>query len=151
MTAADHRGLPTRVSQEAAETWHIAMARPHGRWPVTLYSCGHASYLAHRCDEAERQNLREVPTCFRRSGTLHVHFDCQRNGASPTEVIQRLTQTVDRYSRVQIALHWIVVILVAFQFVANEPMCSAWRAFLDGQLPSGFFDPSCCCTSEQDR
>ncbi len=52
-----------------------------------------------------------------------------------------MTQTVTGYSRVQIALHWIVVILVAFQFVANEPMSSAWRAFLDGRLPSGFFDP----------
>ncbi|THD72798.1 cytochrome b [Thalassobius vesicularis] len=43
------------------------------------------------------------------------------------------------YSRAQIALHWVIFLLIAFQFVANEPMGEAWRAVKKGQEVS--FDP----------
>ncbi|WP_319824699.1 cytochrome b [Thalassovita sp.] len=36
------------------------------------------------------------------------------------------------YSRTQIALHWAVFILIAFQFLANEPMSEAWEALRKG-------------------
>lgn len=49
-----------------------------------------------------------------------------------------MRDTVTGYSRAQIALHWMVVVLVVFQFVANGGMVSAWRAFLDGEpAPDG--------------
>lgn len=44
-------------------------------------------------------------------------------------------ETVTGYSRVQIALHWMVVVLVVFQFVAHDGMVSAWTAYLDGEQP----------------
>lgn len=47
-------------------------------------------------------------------------------------------KTVTGYSRTQIALHWMVVVLVVFQFVANSGMVAAWAAFLDGEpAPAG--------------
>ncbi|MBL8561306.1 MAG: cytochrome b/b6 domain-containing protein [Gemmobacter sp.] len=40
------------------------------------------------------------------------------------------------YSRLQIALHWVTVGLILWQFVANEAMGQAWRAFRQGtELP----------------
>lgn len=36
------------------------------------------------------------------------------------------------YSRVQIALHWIVVVLIVAQFLLNEPMGEAWEVVEDG-------------------
>jgi len=36
------------------------------------------------------------------------------------------------YSRIQIALHWVTVLLILWQFVANEAMGQAWRAFRQG-------------------
>jgi cytochrome b561 len=39
------------------------------------------------------------------------------------------------YSPVQVALHWIVVVLVAFQFLAHEGIEESWRAFLRSEMP----------------
>lgn len=36
------------------------------------------------------------------------------------------------YSRIQIALHWIVFLLIAFQFFAHDPMEEAWEAVTEG-------------------
>ncbi|HEY6631398.1 MAG TPA: cytochrome b/b6 domain-containing protein [Rhizobiaceae bacterium] len=41
---------------------------------------------------------------------------------------------VTGYSSLQIALHWIVVILVAFQFLAHDGIEDAWRAFIRHDL-----------------
>lgn len=41
-------------------------------------------------------------------------------------------QTLIGYSRLQIALHWVTVLLILWQFVANEAMGQAWRAFRQG-------------------
>lgn len=40
------------------------------------------------------------------------------------------------YSGLQIALHWIVVLLVAFQLVFGEDMSQLFRAVMRGQAPS---------------
>lgn len=39
------------------------------------------------------------------------------------------------YSPAQVALHWIVVVLVAFQFLAHDGMEASWRAFLRSEPP----------------
>jgi cytochrome b561 len=39
------------------------------------------------------------------------------------------------YSPVQVALHWIVVVLVAFQFLAHDGIEESWRAFLRSEMP----------------
>lgn len=44
-----------------------------------------------------------------------------------------MAKTVTGYSTAQVALHWTVVVLVVFQFVANSPMASAWRAMQRGE------------------
>lgn len=44
-----------------------------------------------------------------------------------------MTRNVTGYSPMQVALHWIVVILVAFQFFAHQGIETAWRAFMRGQ------------------
>lgn len=36
------------------------------------------------------------------------------------------------YSSTQIGLHWIVAILLILQFVLNDSISAAWRAFVDG-------------------
>lgn len=41
-----------------------------------------------------------------------------------------MAKDVAGYSSAQVALHWIVVALVAFQFVAHEGIEDAWRAYL---------------------
>lgn len=40
---------------------------------------------------------------------------------------------VTGYSRTQVALHWTVVVLVAFQFFAHDGIEDAWRAFVQGE------------------
>ncbi|MGE0501967.1 MAG: cytochrome b [Rhizobiaceae bacterium] len=40
---------------------------------------------------------------------------------------------VTGYSPIQVGLHWSVVVLVAFQFVAHDGIEAAWRAFVRGQ------------------
>jgi cytochrome b561 len=40
------------------------------------------------------------------------------------------------YSRMQVALHWIVVILVAAQFAFSDGIEEAWDARLEGSLPN---------------
>ncbi|MCR5858617.1 cytochrome b [Mesorhizobium sp. J428] len=40
---------------------------------------------------------------------------------------------VTGYSRAQVALHWIVLVLVAFQFLAHDGIEKAWRGFRSGQ------------------
>lgn len=37
------------------------------------------------------------------------------------------------YSARQIRLHWLVAVLIALQFVLNDPISAAWRAFSRGQ------------------
>ena len=37
------------------------------------------------------------------------------------------------YSSIQIALHWVIVLLIAFQFLVHDPMSEAWRQFVKGQ------------------
>ena len=45
---------------------------------------------------------------------------------------------VTGYSPAQMALHWIVVVLVAFQFLAHDGIEDAWRAFVRSEpLPAG--------------
>lgn len=41
---------------------------------------------------------------------------------------------VTGYSPMQVALHWIVVVLVAFQFVAHDGIEESWRAWLRGEM-----------------
>lgn len=43
------------------------------------------------------------------------------------------------YSKTQIALHWLVAVLVIAQFVFHESIANAWDLFLEGK-PGGF-DP----------
>ena len=42
---------------------------------------------------------------------------------------------VTGYSRVQIALHWVVVLLVVAQLVTSESMGEAWEAVEEGGVP----------------
>jgi len=39
------------------------------------------------------------------------------------------------YSPAQVAFHWIVVVLVAFQFLAHDGMEASWQAFLRSEAP----------------
>ncbi|MDR5653113.1 cytochrome b [Ruixingdingia sedimenti] len=41
------------------------------------------------------------------------------------------------YSRAQIVLHWLVVVLILAQYLNNEPIAEAWRAFRQGQVVEG--------------
>src|SRR5690606_2897759 len=41
--------------------------------------------------------------------------------------------TVTGYSSIQIGLHWAVVVLVAFQYVANRGIEAAWEALQAGK------------------
>lgn len=43
---------------------------------------------------------------------------------------------VTGYSKTQIALHWTVVVLVAFQYLAHNGIQASWRALTHGELPS---------------
>ncbi len=47
-----------------------------------------------------------------------------------------MSEKVSGYSRLQVSLHWAVVILVAFQFLAHNAIEATWNAHLDGTLPS---------------
>ncbi len=47
-----------------------------------------------------------------------------------------MAKEVNGYSGVQIALHWIVVVLIAFQFLAHNAIEASWRAFRNGEIPS---------------
>ncbi|WP_286299244.1 cytochrome b/b6 domain-containing protein [Aminobacter sp. SS-2016] len=49
---------------------------------------------------------------------------------SATQGEMRMTRQVSGYSTAQVALHWSVVVLVAFQYLAHDGMEAAWRAFL---------------------
>lgn len=42
---------------------------------------------------------------------------------------------VKGYSWLQMALHWIVAVLVAFQFLAHDGIEDSWRAFLRSEMP----------------
>lgn len=44
-----------------------------------------------------------------------------------------MASKVTGYSRAQVALHWIVLVLVAFQFLAHDGIEEAWRGFRSGQ------------------
>lgn len=44
-----------------------------------------------------------------------------------------MAQKITGYSSTQVALHWAVVVLVAFQFVAHDGMETAWRSFVRGE------------------
>jgi len=47
-----------------------------------------------------------------------------------------MTDRIKGYSSLQIALHWIVVVLVSFQFLAHDGIETAWRALRrDEPLP----------------
>lgn len=46
-----------------------------------------------------------------------------------------MAKKVTGYSSAQIALHWIVVGLVAFQFLAHDAIETTWRAFQDSEPP----------------
>ena len=46
-----------------------------------------------------------------------------------------MAKDVNGYSAVQIALHWIVVVLVAFQFLAHNAIEASWRAIRNGESP----------------
>ena len=42
-------------------------------------------------------------------------------------------RAITGYSTAQVALHWTVVVLVAFQFLAHDGIEDAWRAFMRGE------------------
>jgi len=44
-----------------------------------------------------------------------------------------MAKDVTGYSRAQVALHWMIVVLVAFQFLAHEGIEASWRAFRGGE------------------
>lgn len=44
-----------------------------------------------------------------------------------------MARSVTGYSPMQVGLHWIVAILVAFQFFAHDGIEAAWRAFTRGE------------------
>lgn len=44
-----------------------------------------------------------------------------------------MSRTITGYSTTQVALHWAVAVLVAFQFVASDGIERAWRAFENGE------------------
>lgn len=46
-----------------------------------------------------------------------------------------MAKEVNGYSASQIALHWIIVVLVAFQFLAHNAIEASWRAFQNGEVP----------------
>jgi cytochrome b561 len=46
-----------------------------------------------------------------------------------------MTKKVTGYSRGQVALHWSVAVLVAFQYVAHDGIVTSWRAYEDGKPP----------------
>ena len=46
-----------------------------------------------------------------------------------------MTKGVTGYSSAQVALHWTVVVLVAFQFLAHDGIVESWRAYLDNKQP----------------
>lgn len=39
------------------------------------------------------------------------------------------------YSRTQIALHWIIAVLIVAQFVLHDPIVAAWEAIEKGETP----------------
>lgn len=43
---------------------------------------------------------------------------------------------ISGYSSVQVGLHWAVVVIVAFQFLAHSAIESAWTTHTDGDVPS---------------
>lgn len=45
-------------------------------------------------------------------------------------------RTSDTYSRPQVALHWIIVLLIAGQYIFRNGITAAWEARLDGSLPN---------------
>lgn len=47
-----------------------------------------------------------------------------------------MSKTVRGYSRLQVGLHWAVVVLVAFQFLAHNAIEAAWSARTDGAAAS---------------
>lgn len=48
-----------------------------------------------------------------------------------------MAKHVQGYSRVQVALHWSVLVLVAFQFLAHDGIEAAWRAHTRDAAASG--------------
>lgn len=46
-----------------------------------------------------------------------------------------MARNVTGYSPMQVALHWMVVVLVAFQFLAHDGIEESWRAFVRGDDP----------------
>lgn len=46
-----------------------------------------------------------------------------------------MPKTMTGYSSIQIGLHWAVVVLVAFQYVAHNGIEAAWRALERDELP----------------
>ena len=50
-----------------------------------------------------------------------------------------MSSPVAGYSRLQIALHWLVVVAVAAQYLFNDAIGAAWRAFTTGTTLA--FDP----------
>jgi cytochrome b561 len=70
------------------------------------------------------------------AGTMCRCRHCSRSGDPDGSAGTTMTKKVTGYSRTQIALHWMVVIAVAVQFVANGGMVSSWRAALEDRPPS---------------
>jgi len=49
--------------------------------------------------------------------------------------VSNATKAVTGYSSLQIGLHWAVVVLVAFQYVAHSGIEAAWNALRRGDVP----------------
>lgn len=47
-----------------------------------------------------------------------------------------MSEKISGYSRLQVGLHWAVVILVAFQFLAHNAIEAAWSTLSEGGVPS---------------
>lgn len=39
------------------------------------------------------------------------------------------------YSKTQIRLHWVIFILILFQFVLHEPIAAGWDIMMEGDMP----------------
>lgn len=44
-------------------------------------------------------------------------------------------QNPTQYSRIQIALHWVIAVLIVAQFVLHDPIVAAWQARTEGLVP----------------
>jgi cytochrome b561 len=52
---------------------------------------------------------------------------------------EKVMRNSNAYSRVQLVLHWVIVVLMAAQYLLHGGIETAWEGRLDGSLPNGPF------------